>query len=94
MEIKSLLAEGNRVIPTKTALRLSLDLQMQIFEKQAEQERNYNELKDRIKKQEDTNIVFLVQNNPKLSLFIFTMYLIVSSLIDLHDVFAQAIGLK
>lgn len=49
LEIKSLLAEGDRAIPTKTALRLSLDLQMQIFEKQAEQDKNYTELEKRVK---------------------------------------------
>lgn len=94
LEIKSLLAEGGRAIPTKTALRLSLSLQLQIFEKQAEQDKKTAELEARLKKQEDTNPVLWMQNNPKLALFLVSLYLIIASLIDFKDVLAQAIGLK
>jgi hypothetical protein len=94
LEIKSLLAEGDGAMSTKTALRLSLNLQIQIFERQAEQEKKHKELEGRLKKQEDTNIILWVQNNPKLSLFAISVYLIIASLIDFRDVIAKAIGLR
>jgi len=93
-EIKHLLAEGDKTIPTKTALRLSLDLQLQIFERQIKQEDKQKELEQRIKKQEDTNIVLWIQNNPKLSIFLFTVYLIVASLVSWKDVVAKALGIQ
>lgn len=94
LEIKSLLAEGDGAMSTKTALRLSLNLQLQIFEKQADQDAKNKELEARLKKQEDTNIIFWVQNNPKLSLFVVSVYLIIASLIDFKEVISKAIGLK
>ena len=101
LEIKSLLAEGEGAIPTKTALRLSLSLQLQIFEAQAEQDKEIKKqyieistLEKRLKKQEDTNLVLWIQNNPKLAIFLVSLYLIIASLIDFKDVLAQAIGLK
>lgn len=93
-EVKNLLAEGDKTIPTKTALRLSLGLQLQIFERQIEQENKQKELEQRIKKQEDTNIVLWVQNNPKLSVFLLTVYLIVASLVSWKDVVAKALGIQ
>lgn len=94
LEIKSLLAEGDGAMSTKTALRLSLNLQIQIFEKQAEQDKKNKEIEERLKKQEDTNPILWIQNNPKLSFFLISVYLIIASLIDFKDVLAKAIGLK
>lgn len=91
-EIKNLLAEGDKTIPTKTALRLSLDLQLQIYEKQIKHEEKQQALEARIKEQERTNIVMWVQNNPKLSLFLLTVYLIVASMVSWKDVVAKALG--
>lgn len=93
-EIKNLLAEGDKTIPTKTALRLSLDLQLQIYERQVQQENKYKALEERLEKQERTNIVMWVQNNPKLSIFLVTVYLIVASMVSWKDVVAKALGVK
>lgn len=92
-EIKNLLAEGDKTIPTKTALRLSLDLQLQIYERQIEHEKKQKALEDRIKKQEDTNLVMWAQNNPKLFLFLVAMYLIISPLVSWNGVVAKALGI-
>ena len=92
-EIKALLAEEG-AIPTKTALRLSLDLQLQIFEKQAIQDTKQKELEERIRQQEDTNIIMWIRKNPKLSIFLLGLYLIIAPLIDFRDVIAKAIGIK
>lgn len=92
-EIKTLLAEEG-AIPTKTALRLSLDLQLQIFERQDKQDKDQQELATRVKRQEETNVVMWIQNNPKLALFITTLYLIIASLVDFKAVVAKALGIK
>lgn len=92
-EIKALLAEPDS-IPTKTALRLSLDLQLQIFEKQAAQDLKNIELDKRLKVVEDSSIVLWAQKNPKLFIFLVTVYLIVANLVNVKDVLALAVGLK
>jgi len=92
-EIKTLLSVGG-TIPTKTALRLSLDLQLQIFEKQALQDAKNKEIEDRLGVVEKNSLVMWVQKNPKLSIFIVSVYVVVANVISVKEVLAQALGVK
>lgn len=92
-EIKALLAEDG-AIPTKTALRLSLDLQLQIFSTIDHVIEEQKRLDERLKKQEDSNPVMWVRDNPKLAIFLLTVYLIIASLVDFREVVAKALGVK
>ena len=91
-EIKSLLAEDG-AIKTTTALRLSLDLQLQIFERQNKQDERIKALEEKVKAVEDSSIVMWVNRNPKLSFFLVSLYLVVASLVDFKEAIAKAIGL-
>ena len=83
-EIKTLLAEEG-AIPTKTALRLSLDLQLQIFEKQAIQDTKQKELEERIRQQEDTNIIMWIRKIQSYQFF----YLVCISLLPRWLIFEK-----
>jgi len=92
-EIKDLLSEKG-AITTQTALRLSLSLQAQIYEHVRSRDEEIESLKGRVKVVEDNSIILWMQKNPKLTLLIVTIYLILSALVDWSDVLAKAIGLK
>ena len=92
-EINELLKEDG-AIKQSTALRLMLKMQAETYQKIQAQADKQAELEARIKKQEDTNIVLWIQNNPKLSFFLLTLYLIVASVVNIRDLLASAIGIK
>ena len=96
-EVKALLQDKG-AIPTKTALRLSLDLQKQIYEKLEEHEekqKEYQRITDEsIKRLERNSILLWVQSNPKTAAFLLTLYLIISALVDFEKVLALALGVK
>ena len=89
-EVKSLLSEKGKISGT-TAQRLTLDLLVQLYEKQEEDRNAREELKAQIDRVERASIVLWIQNNPKLALFFMTIYLLVTQLIDIRDVLAKAL---
>lgn len=92
-EVRELLKEDG-AIKQSTALRLMLTLQAETYDKMQVQANKQIELEARIKKQEDTNPVMWIQNNPKLFLFLVTVYLVIASVVDFRAVLASAIGIK
>ena len=91
-EIKVLLSEKG-AIKAQTALRLSLDIQAQIYESMARRDEQMKVLECRVEKIEKSSIIIWMQSNPKLTLFIATVYLLVSQLVDIRLVLSQALGL-
>jgi hypothetical protein len=90
-EIRELLAEG-KAIPTKTALRLSLAAQSEIYDKFAETLKSQQAAEKRIDKLERNSIVFWIQGHPKLATTIITIYIFLAP--HLNAIVAKALGVK
>lgn len=103
-EVRQLLSEKG-ALKQQTALRLSLALQAQIYEKQIAQDTRIDELeketkqkieaiRDEVKIVKNASIVLWIQNNPKLALFVATFCITLSALVDLRELLAKVLGVK
>ncbi len=101
-EIQKLLSEKG-AIKTQTALRLSLELQAQIYQKQVEQDEKIRMLEEKIngvrtelQGQVDivkgASIVLWVQRNPKFAAFLLTLYVVLAATVDVRTLLAKALG--
>jgi hypothetical protein len=92
-EIKGLLSEKG-AIKTPIALRLTLDISAQIYDKLTQQEERIKCLEDRVEKVERNSIMIWIQNNPKLAVFILTLYIALTTFYPIQEVFVKALGIK
>ena len=79
-EIKDLLSEKGQ-ISTPTAMRLSLDIQVQMYEEQVNQGKRLAQLEGR-------SIGNWIANHPKAFLGLLGLYIIVSPMIDVPKILA------
>ena len=108
-EIKEMVAQEG-AIKMQTAMRLSLDLQAQMFEKMELQNRAHIELaqrvasvesdlrlkanKEDVEKVEQASIVLWMQKHPKLTTAIILGYIFITGVLDVRQVLAYALGMK
>lgn len=91
-EVRTLLSE-NKAISTKSALKLSLRLQVKMYNQLKEQGGLITANTKRLDVVERLNIVMWMQRHPKLAIFIITIILIAGTIIDLRVVLAKALGI-
>lgn len=93
IEVKNLLAEKG-AIKTQTALRLSLEMQSQMYEKLTDEIKNRIELEEKVRRIEGSSIVLWVEKNRKLSVLILVIYLLLNSVVDVKAIVLTALGYK
>lgn len=91
-EIKDLLAEPG-AIKQQTALRLTLGISAQIYDLLHQKITEIEDLKKRVKAVEDSSIILWASNHPKLTIFIVSLYLVLSAVVDFRAAIAKALGL-
>lgn len=91
-KIECLLSE--KEIGTPAAMRLMLELQTQTFRKLDDFTNKQKTIEDRLKRVEDSSIVLWIQKNPKLTVVIVTVYLVVSSFVDWREIAARVLGVE
>ena len=89
-EVKALLAE-ERSISTKTALRLTLGVQMELYKAVKDAEEQMGKVRNRVEVLEEKSIILWIGNHPKLAVFILTVFIVLTTVIDLRVVFAKAL---
>jgi hypothetical protein len=82
-EIKSLLAEAG-TIKTPTALRLTLQLMTDIYEKQVEEIGERKKLDRRVETIEKTSIVIWMQKHPKATALLVLSYFSLVAFVDMQ----------
>jgi len=92
-EIKALLADG-KAIPVKTALRLSLELQSQLFDLVSIGREALIATDKRVEKLERYSIIYWIEKHPKLSTALITAYIVISAMIDFKEVVAKVLAIK
>ena len=91
-EVKSLLEE-DRAISTKSALKLSLGMQVMLHDKVTEQGKSITANTDKLKVLESKNIMMWIEKHPKLLLFIVTVIIVMTTIVDMRVVIAKALNI-
>jgi len=91
-EVRTLLSEES-AISTKSALKLSLRLQMKMYGQLKEQAGLIKSNTDRIANVERASIVLWMHQHPKLTAFLVGVVVILGTIIDLRIVIAKALGI-
>jgi len=91
-EVKELL-DQDRAIPVKSALKLSLGMQVVLHDQVAEQGKAVKANTERLKLLETKNIILWIEGHPKVALFVVTIIVILSTVVDLRVVIAKALNI-
>ena len=91
-EVRTLLSEQS-AISTKSGLKLSLRLQMKMYNTLTEQGKLIRSNSDRIANVERSSIIMWTQRHPKLTIFLVATVVILTTLIALRVVIAKALGI-
>ena len=91
-EVKDMLKE-DRAISTKSALRMTLAMQVELHKVVKDLGDKVTENSKRLDKVEGSSIVMWMQRHPKLAVLIAGITVVVATLIDLRVVIAKALGI-
>ena len=91
-EVKGLLEE-DRAISTKSALKLSLGLQVVLHDSVTKQGDLIKANKDKLDLLERKNIILWLEKHPKVALFVVAVIAITGTIVDLRVVIAKALNI-
>ena len=91
-DVKALLKE-ERSISTKTALNLTLSLLLELHKAVKDAEAQMIVVNKRVEVLERNSIMLWVCKHPKLAVFIVTLFIVITTLVDLRVVVGKALGL-
>ncbi len=89
-EVKALLKE-ERAISTKTALKLTLGVQMELYNAVKDAEEQMKGINKRVEILESKSIVLWIGNHPKAALLIVSIFVVLTTVVDLRVVLAKAL---
>ena len=90
--VKALLKE-ERSISTKTALNLTLSMLLELHKAVKDAEDQMVSMNKRLEVVERNSIMLWVCKHPKLAVFIVTLFVVITTLVDLRLVVGKALGL-
>ena len=91
-EVRTLLSE-DKAISTKSALKLSLRLQVKMYNQIKEQGGMIKANTDRLDVVERASILMWAQRHPKLAVILISIIVVLSTVLDLRVVIAKALGI-
>lgn len=89
-DVKALLAE-EKAISTKTALRLMLGSQLELHKAVKDAETQMQKMSGRVEILERKSIMLWISNHPKLALVIVSIFVVLTTVVDLRVVLAKAL---
>jgi hypothetical protein len=90
--VKALLKE-ERSISTKTALNLTLSLLLELHKAVKEAEVQMTTVNKRVEILERNSIMLWISRHPKLAVFIVTLFIVITTLVDLRVLVSRSLGL-
>jgi hypothetical protein len=90
--VKALLKE-ERSISTKTALNLTLSLLLELHKAVKEAEVQMTSVNKRVEILERNSIMLWISRHPKLAVFIVTLFIVITTLVDLRVLVSKSLGL-
>jgi len=89
--VKTLLKE-ERAISTKTALNLTLELLLELHKAVTDAQAQMGLMNKRLEIVERNSILLWISLHPKLAIFIVTLFIVITTLVDMRVLISKALG--